>query len=186
MNMMDSENGVPAGSAAPPSSREVSPEAVSSSSFDGAIAPNSSPLVPDSASAPPLSPESPIADVAGPAVVPPTPSAPPLSPDESIAMASAPPLSPEQPTAVPSAPPMSLRRSKSTRSSNRRQLKVYDVVSISIERGIDEFIRTVNTRLATRRYRPVGGITIDKDKNVYLQALTTIAQENKTRRSLQK
>ena len=182
MNMMDSENGVPAGSAAPPSSREVSPEAVSSSSSDGAIAPNSSPLVPDRASAPPLSPESPIADVVGPALVPPAPSAPPLSPDESIAMASAPPLSP----AGPSAPPMSLRRSKSTRSSNRRQLKVYDVVSISLERGIDEFIRAVNTRLATRRYRPVGGITIDKDKNVYLQALTTIAQESKTRRSLQK
>ena len=119
-------------------------------------------ITPEGPSAPPLSPEG--------------PSAPPLSPEGP----SAPPLSPEG----PSAPPMSIRQSKPTRSSRRRNSKVYDVVSISVDRGIDEFIRAVNTRLATRRFVPVGGVTIDKDKNVYLQALTTLAQENRTRRSV--
>ena len=120
--------------------------------------------------------------------VPPPPSAPPL--EITPEGPSAPPLSPEGPSAPPlspegpSAPPMSIRQSKPARSSRRRNSKVYDVVSISVDRGIDEFIRAVNTRLATRRFFPVGGVTIDKDKNVYLQALTTLAQENRTRRSV--
>ena len=142
---------------APPPSREVSPEVPA---IGSSAPPPSREVLPEE---------------------PPAPSAPPLSPEEPPAP-SAPPLSPEEPVA--SAPPFSLRKSRSARSS-RRHVKVYDVVSVSIERGIDEFIRIVNTRLETKakRYFPLGGITIDKDKNVYLQAITTnsSSKENMTR-----
>ena len=167
--MNNSENNMrAAGAIAPPSS----PEEMVQQSASRAPAPPSTPeeMIPPLEmpipSAPPLTPEMPIA------------SAPPLTPEMPIA--SAPPLTPEIPDQfVPSAPPMSIR-SKASRRSIRRKLKVYDVISISVERGIDEFIRAVNARIANTKYVPVGGVSIDKDKNVYLQSIsTTISHELK-------
>jgi len=163
--MNDSENNMPAAGAIAPNS---SPEEMVQQSVNRAPAPHSTPeeMIPPLempiASAPPLTPEIPIA------------SAPPLTPE--IPIASAPPLTPPD-LFVPSAPPMSIRSKAASRRSIRRKLKVYDVISISVERGIDEFIRAVNARIANTKYVPVGGVTIDKDKNVYLQSISSTISE---------
>lgn len=71
-----------------------------------------------------------------------------------------------EPTPSPSPP---IKRSRPNASRRR---KAYDIITMSADKSMDDFIKMVNDRLSSKKYVPIGGVTFDERKNVYIQAIS--------------
>lgn len=80
---------------------------------------------------------------------------------------------------MPSPPPPPIKKPK-TNSSRRR--KVYDIISMPADKSMDDFIKMVNDRLSSKKYVPIGGVTFDEHKNVYIQAISLVQPEVKNKK----
>jgi len=121
---------------------------------------------------------------APPAPTEPEPTQPSSPPSETLLPPEPEPIvEPEvQPTPPPSppSPTQSIKRSKPN-SSRRR--KVYDIISMPAEKSMDDFIKMVNDRLSSKKYVPIGGVTFDEHKNLYIQAISLVQPEIKNKKS---
>jgi hypothetical protein len=84
-----------------------------------------------------------------------------------------------QPMTSPPPPPPPIKKPK-TNSSRRR--KVYDIISMPADKSMDDFIKMVNDRLSSKKYVPIGGVTFDEHKNVYIQAISLVQPEVKNKK----
>ena len=69
-------------------------------------------------------------------------------------------------------PPPSPSPIKKPRSNASRRRKAYDIITMSADKSMDDFIKMVNDRLSSKKYVPIGGVTFDERKNVYIQAIS--------------
>ena len=61
---------------------------------------------------------------------------------------------------------------KKPRTNASRRRKAYDIITMSADKSMDEFIKMVNDRLSSKKYVPIGGVTFDERRNVYIQAIS--------------
>ena len=61
---------------------------------------------------------------------------------------------------------------KKPRTNASRRRKAYDIITMSADKSMDDFIKMVNDRLSSKKYVPIGGVTFDERKNVYIQAIS--------------
>lgn len=74
------------------------------------------------------------------------------------------------------------KRIKSNSNKSSRRRKVYDIISMHADKSMDDFIKMVNDRLSSKKYVPIGGVTFDERKNVYIQAISLIQPEIKNKK----
>jgi hypothetical protein len=48
---------------------------------------------------------------------------------------------------------------------------------MSADKSMDDFIKMVNDRLSSKKYVPIGGVTFDERKNVYIQAISLAREQ---------
>ena len=83
------------------------------------------------------------------------------------------------PSPSPSPSSTTLPPIKKPKTNSTRRRKVYDIISMPADKSMDDFIKMVNDRLSSKKYVPIGGVTFDEHKNVYIQAISLVQPEVK-------